>query len=442
MENFLLVIVLILVLAVLFLGNKLLKVEKVDTKELNKIKELEKEKETLNNDKIRLEESEKNKIEENNKLSSKNSILEQQKSNLDIKNAELKKEIDILNQQMSEWTEKITSTVKQTSEESNKNLVNTLLETHNTQAEAGRKQTNEAFEKKEKEFFENIKGLTSTVDILKSDVEKNQELGETLKNAFSSSANIGEATETVLENTLNSFSFRKGIDFFTQFTTETLRADAIVILPDENALVIDAKASKFIYELAEAEQTEDTNTIDTAKQKLKRSMNNHLNTLSSKQYAEQVQKELNAKDHNSILRENIPTIMFLPNESAIEKVVDADPDFKRKASQKSIFICGPTSLWVAIGIAKQKVELHKKIKNYEDIEKFSASVLKNVQKVFKDTLEIKRGLGIAVKGYDGAVKTLSTNIPARVREMERLGIAEHENIKELEYIENNTEIES
>ena len=338
-------------------------------------------------------------------------------------------------EQQEKWEQKITNAVKNISTESNRDLVTQLLETHNRQAEANRTQNKQDFEAKERVFYGNVKDLTAAIGALKSDVERNQELGETLKNAFSSSANIGSATETILENTLENFKFRKGIDFFTQFTTANLRADAIVILPDENALVIDSKASKFIYELATAEQQNDPTAVKEANENLKRSMNQHLRTLGSKEYTTEVQKELKSQQHTSILRENIPTIMFLPNESAVEKIQDADPNFQRKASEKGIFVCGPTGLWIAIGIAKQKVELHKKIKNYEDIEKFTASVLKNVQKIFKDTTEIQAGLARAQKGYNGVITTLNRNIPERVREMEKLGIPEHKGINDLEQIE-------
>ncbi len=358
--------------------------------------------------------------------------LEQENKHLLEEKGRLEATLD----QQQQWEQKITHAVKNISEHSNKNLIDQLLSTHNKQAEENRKQTQLDFQEKEKVFHNHVKDLTATIGVLKSDVEKNTNLGETLKSAFSSSANIGSATETILENTLESFNFRNGIDFFTQFSTASLRADAIVILPDDNALVIDAKASKFIYDLAEAEQQNDPTAIQHAKNNLKHSMNTHLKTLASKEYAKEVQKELNAKQHTSILRENIPTIMFVPNEAAIEKIQNADPNFQRKASEKGIFVCGPTGLWIAIGIAKQKVELHKKIKNYEDIAKWTEDVLKNVQKIFKDTEEIKRGLGIVQKGYNGVTTTLNKNIPIRVRKMEHLGIPEHKDIKELEQLEN------
>lgn len=357
--------------------------------------------------------------------------LTQKIDSLETENKRLIEEKGTLKAQIQtqdDWERKITETVKATSEKTNNTLVHHLLDTHKKQVDTTQKTVHDIFKEKEQKFYENIENLTGTVKILKSDVEKNQELGETLKNAFSSSANIGYAVETILENTLENFKFRKGIDFFTQFSTQNLRADAIVILPDNNALVIDSKASKFIYELAEAEKSNDTIKIQDAKKHLLQSMNTHLNTLASKNYADEVQKELNSKDHTSILRENIPTIMFVASESAIEKIQSIDSSFQTRASEKGIFVCGPTGLWIAIGIAKQKVELHKKIKNYEHIEKFSTSVLKNVQKIFKDAHAISKGLAQAQKGYNAMTQTLNSNIPARVREMEKLGIAPHPDI--------------
>src|SRR5262249_54732247 len=154
----------------------------------------------------------------------------------------------------------------------------------------------------------------------------------------------GHFAEVGLANTLKSFGLLQDRDFLLQATVQDgdarKRPDAIVFLPGDGVLVIDSKASKHLLDLAQAEGTE---REEQAYRGLARTMNQHLKDLCDRDYRSAVATALRkAGRPGEIAR--LLTVMYLPNEAALEKLGRADAAFMHRAAREQITPVGPAGL--------------------------------------------------------------------------------------------------
>ena len=127
------------------------------------------------------------------------------------------------------------------------NVSNKLLADFKRENNAAKKQSEAHVEKTSKELMSKMETVSNVVTVLHSQVNEGREAVDTVWNALSSPVGAVNYAEIGLENTLKSFGLVKNRDFFVQAQIEgsRLRPDAIVVLPDNTVMMIDAKASKF-----------------------------------------------------------------------------------------------------------------------------------------------------------------------------------------------------
>lgn len=302
-------------------------------------------------------------------------------------------------------------------------LSNKLLEDHKREAkttkEEGEKQVKEASGK----LLTQFETLSKTVSSLNDQVSVNRDAVDVIERALSNPAGAGFAAETVLENTLKSFGLSIGTDFVLQKTFESdegrsLRPDAIVFMPADSVLVIDSKASKFILELARAE---DEVAEEVLYGRLAVTMNQHLKSLAGKNYRNAVQSDYREAGKAGEVRQLI-SLMWLPNDAAVEKVLRADPEFQRKASENGIFVVGPTGLWTAVGVAGSRINISRQAENHEKIVDAVHELMESVGVVLSRAGSLGRGLRSAVKSYDELSRSINSRVLPRARKLLDLGI--------------------
>ena len=227
----------------------------------------------------------------------------------------------------------------------------------------------------------------------------------------------------MLENTLKSFGLTAGTDFVLQRTFGSedggrLRPDAIVFMPADAVLVIDSKASKYLMALAQADDDEAETAIYA---KLAETMNQHLRDLAGKNYRAAVQADYKAAGRGDEVRQLI-SIMWLPNDAAVEKVRNADPDFHQKASRHGIFVVGPTGLWTAIGIAGMHVNLGRQAENRDKIVESVHALIESLTVMLEHAGGVGRGLRSAANFYVKLSGSINSRILPRARKLVEQGI--------------------
>ena len=95
-------------------------------------------------------------------------------------------------------------------------------------------------------------------------------------------------------------------------------------------------------------------------------MKQHLRALGGKDYRGAIVSSYRESDREIEIR-RIISVMYLPNEGALETLKRADPEFERKAAKEQIIIAGPTGLSAIIGFARAEIDLGRQAENQEKL---------------------------------------------------------------------------
>lgn len=227
----------------------------------------------------------------------------------------------------------------------------------------------------------------------------------------------GNWGELVLENVLDRSGLQMGKDYEREvsFNTELgrQRPDAIVYLPQNKHLIIDAKVSLNAY-------TRFVNSEDEQERQL--ALLEHVRAMSDRI------RELADRDYYKIPGLNSPEVvfMFVPIESAFVEALKADEGLFQSALEKNVLVATPTTLLTSLNIVRQ-------LWRYEDQNKHTAALAEKAEGVFKklNTFltsfeNVKKGLDKANEAYSKAENQLisgKANLVKQVGEFKNLAPA-------------------
>jgi len=223
------------------------------------------------------------------------------------------------------------------------------------------------------------------------------QLGNSLRNGPKTRGRWGELQ---LRNVLEQCGLAEHTDFVTEPSVETedgrLRPDAIVKVPGNKLLVIDAKVSLNAYQDAFEATDDDTRMIALAAHV--QSMRNHIATLGAKSYQSQFDE---APDY---------VLMFVPGEHFIAAALERDPGLWDYAFERRVLLASPTNLvaiartiaqvWRQDGLAREAREIGKMGGELYDRLAVAAEHLKRVGS----------GLDSAVGHYNKFVGSFERNV--------------------------------
>lgn len=227
----------------------------------------------------------------------------------------------------------------------------------------------------------------------------------------------GNWGELVLENVLDRSGLQLGKDYQREvsFTTEEgrQRPDAVVYLPQEKHLIIDAKVSLNAY-------TRFVNAEDESERNI--ALKDHVQAVASRI------KELANRDYYKLPGLNSPEMvfMFIPIESAFVEALKADETLFQFAIENNVLVATPTTLLTSLNIVRQ-------LWRYEDQNKHTAALASKAEAVFKKLNsflasfeKIKKGLDSATVAYTTAENQLVSgkgNLVKQVGEFKNLAPA-------------------
>jgi DNA recombination protein RmuC len=298
-----------------------------------------------------------------------------------------------------------------------------LIADHRRETQEAKQQAAAETEKVAATLTAEVKTLADGVSQLKGQLGEKSAVLDTVWRALSSPGGAGYFAEVGLANTLKSFGLMAERDFVLQATlmdgeAQRKRPDALVFLPADSVLVIDAKASKYLIEMARAAGTE---RAAEAERNLARTMNQHLKDLTDRDYRSAVQASYRkAGKAGEIAR--LLTVMYLPNEAALEKLGQADPDYMRKAAQAQILLAGPAGLASIIGFASVEVSLMRQIENQERIVAAAQRLLESLATAMSYAGSVGKGIRGAADAFAKLSASLNGRVLPRARELTRLGL--------------------
>ncbi len=323
-------------------------------------------------------------------------------------------------QQMRETFENLANQIlekkgKQFSEQQNKELNELLkpfqhdLATFKQEAETARKHEIE----KQGQLGQELKQLMELNQKLSQDANN---LTKALKNE---SQTQGAWGEMILEKVLESVGLTKGREYKVQesFQDEQdrrKRPDALVYLPENKVIIIDAKTSLEAY----TDFCNATNE-DTRQESLKahvKSVENHIKDLAKKEYASL--PDLQDKTLDMVL-------MFVPIEGAFSVALQHQTSLCNDAFQKRIFLVSPTTLFVSLYAVKALWNMEDQAKNVREIAERASKMLDKFSSFAQDLEKVGKQIGLTQQTYDEACKKLKTgkgNLISQATQIQALGV--------------------
>ena len=243
------------------------------------------------------------------------------------------------------------------SEKTSEEKLRALLDPVGKRLEAYEKQV-AALEEKRTDAFGRLYQQITEMQRGQEEVRREaQRLGNSLTNAPKARGRWGERA---LQNVLEQCGLSEHTDFNLEHSIETdegrLRPDAVVHVPGQKKLVIDAKVSLNAYQAAfEADdENERIRNLDLHA----KSMRNHVQTLGSKSYQSQFD---DTPDY---------VVMFVPGEHFVAAALEHDPELWDFAFRNKVLLATPTNLvaiartvaqvWRQDTIAREAVEIGKR----------------------------------------------------------------------------------
>jgi DNA recombination protein RmuC len=309
--------------------------------------------------------------------------------------------------------------------EVSQNLTKQLLEMQKQETKANLDLTEQAINKAVNNVKVDFEKISNMVVTLNSELQGAKVTHEAIKKSLLSPVATGQLAEITLVNILTSAGLQNNIDFFVQNSVSTednvrLRPDVILSLPD-HILIIDAKSSKFFTDFESQEQQSEANRLE---ENLVKSMLNHIKSLSSKDYAQVI---ISSAHFNKEQKANITTIMFLPTESFIEKLINYDNQFLTKAWAAGVFPVGPAGLMNLLLLAKRRISEQNKLANYQEILIEVQKLLDATEVIFDHSMRVGSNIQTLVGSYDKFSASFNRNFLGKVEKLKKMGLTTKNN---------------
>lgn len=295
-----------------------------------------------------------------------------------------------------------------------------LLDDHKRENEEIKKRNDEFVLKSSEQINQKIQEVFSKIKSLDDTVKESTKTVDKIKTSLLDPIAGGNLSELTLENLFKAFKLIKDVDYEMQYTVSSsariIRPDAIVNLPNNEAILVDAKSSKFFLEFNDGEHAE----------ALKKALNSHLDKLIEKDYYSFVTIEKKKKV--------LFTAMFIPSDVIIEKIKNLDANFFSKAFSNNILPVGPSSM---ASILMQTQLIIRDNKQSENV----AIILDEVKKLLNSIAGLSthaNALAKSLKGtfthFDKFSTSFNKTFLAKSKKLQTLGVEVVES-KKIESIE-------
>ena len=219
-----------------------------------------------------------------------------------------------------------------------------------------------------------IKNLLAAETRLSAEAEQ---LGRALRADTKSQGTWGELT---LERLLEASQLERGLAYELQVSVRddegaAGRPDAVIFLPDQKALAVDAKVSLTAFMRAinaESDLVRAEVLVDHA-----RSVRNHMKSLADRDYPESLSLSLKGSSLDMVL-------LFMPSEAAFSAAVAQDSELWSDAWKNRVIIVSPTTLLATLRVVGQIWRVEKQNRNSAAIAKEAGGILEKLRGFLTD----------------------------------------------------------
>ncbi len=267
-----------------------------------------------------------------------------------------------------------------------------------------------ALEAKRVDAFGQLTGLIDNMQKGQEEVRREaQRLGNSLTNAPKARGRWGERA---LQNVLEQCGLSQHTDFILEHSIDTadgrLRPDAIVNVPGQKKLIIDAKVSLNAYQ--EAFEADDDEVRKRALGAHAKSMRIHVQQLGAKSYQSQFDE---APDY---------VVMFVPGEHFVAAALETDPELWDFAFQNGVLLATPTNLVAIARTIAQVWRQDKLATEAREIGRLGTELYDRLAKVTEDLGKVGTHLGRAVSSFNEFASSVNSRAVVSARKLKDKGI--------------------
>lgn len=271
------------------------------------------------------------------------------------------------------------------------------------------------FTQRHEQFQALVKPLTQNYEKLNPQIESLAQQSRSLasetgklSSALTDNRQIGSWGEIQLRRVVELAGMQKFCDFDEQTAGQGSKArpDLTVRLPENRAVVVDAKASTVAY--MQAQQTEDEREKVSSLQRHAIALKTQVDDLASKNYGAQVKGSLNF------------VVMFIPGDQFLAAALNANPELIEYAIGKRVAITTPSSLISLLWAVENGWQRHRIAEDAEVILEQGVELHKRMLRFITHYQEVGKQVGRAVDAFNSSVGTFDSRVVPKGREFARL----------------------
>jgi len=262
--------------------------------------------------------------------------------------------------------------------------------------------------------------LAGTMEVLRGRVEQSGNQVNVLVRAMKNPIGAGAEGEIALNNLLQQLGLTPGVDYDLQVhlagEASDLRPDGVVYLPNDQALIIDAKASQHIFALYEADGTPE---FDGVFDRVRATMKNHVRQLATKAYREELKKMLGAKGRNL---SRAMLVMFVPNDEIITRLRRKDPELMDMLAKAEIILAGPATLPAVFMYAGTLIREAKQQDEHHAILELTSELMADLITALGHAEDVMKGVRSSATAYDKFAASMNRGVMGRLKRLGAKGV--------------------
>lgn len=340
-------------------------------------------------------------------LSQKQEHFQQQMAQLERSRELLKKEFEVLANDILERKGKAFT-------ELNQNSLSALLNPIHSEMKGFKERVERIHEQESAQRIQ-LKAELENLQKLNRDItDQAHRLTTALQGQKKMQGNWGEL---MLENVLDKSGLRAGEDYQREMSIQgeegRQRPDAVVFLPQGKHLIIDAKTSLMAY--TRYVNADDDNERLTALAEHTQAVRDRIN-------------ELADRDYYRLPGLNSPeiVIMFIPIESAYVEALKYDDTLYQRAIERHVLVATPTTLLTSLNIVRQLWRFEDQSKHTAELANRADRFYRKLNSFLNSMLDVGRKLELARGSYERAMGQLTDgrgNLIKQAAEFKDLGVA-------------------
>ncbi|MAF68609.1 MAG: DNA recombination protein RmuC [Micavibrio sp.] len=245
-----------------------------------------------------------------------------------------------------------------------------------------------------------------------------------LVQALRSPSARGQWGEMQLKRCLEMAGMVEGVHFETQVTGEGMRPDAIINLPGNKQVIIDAKAPIDAYLNAFKEDISEEARMSALDAHAKH-VKAHMKSLGQKSYWSQFESP-----------EFV--IMFLPGESYFSAALERDPGLIEAGVNERVIPASPTTLISLCKAVMYGWSQEKLAESAREVSELGSELYKRVSVFGRHMQDMGKGLERALSSYNKAVGSLESNVLPQARRFNDFHIGQSQDLPDLTAVESAT----